>query len=119
MDLTYNYADCPPSFVTFERHLGQKVYTINFQVEELSGEEAQDGRKFRYNTVTLPVGQYDRDTVISTLIRQKYRDDEMQAIVNNYLFDKDDEEALAEFNVMQEYRRFAKKVADQFLQEIQ
>ena len=119
MDLTYNYADCPPPFVTFERHLGQKVYTINFRVEELSGEEAQDGRKFRYNTVTLPVGQYDRDTVISTLIRQKYRDDEMQAIVNNYLFDKDDEEALAEFNVMQEYRRFAKKVADQFLQEIQ
>lgn len=36
MDLTYNYADATPQFVTFERHLGQKVYTINFNVEEMS-----------------------------------------------------------------------------------
>lgn len=119
MDLTYNYADCPPQFVTFERHLGQKVYTINFQVEELQGSELQDGRKYRYNTITLPVGQYDRDTVISALIRQKYRDDEMQAIINNYLLDQDDKEAVEEFNMMQEYRKFAKNLADKFLQAIQ
>ena len=116
MDLTYNYADCPPQLATFERHLGQKVYTINFNIEELDDTETQDGRRYRYNTVTLPVGKFDRDTIISTLIRQKYRDDEMQAIINNYLLDPEDAEAVAEFNMMQEYRRFAKTVADEFLQ---
>lgn len=119
MDLTYNYADATPQFVTFERHLGQKVYTINFNVEEMSGEETENGQRFRYNTVTLPVGQFDRDTVISTLIRQRYRDDEMQAIINNYLLDPDDKEAVTEFNVMQDYRKFAKTVADKFLQAIE
>ena len=118
MDLTYNYADCPPQFATFERHLGQKVYTINFNVEEQDGTESQNGQRYRYNTVTLPVGQFDRATVISTLIRQKYRDDEMQAIINNYLLDPEDAEAVAEFNMMQEYRRFAKTVADAFIQTL-
>lgn len=119
MDLTYNYSDCKPQFVTCERHLGQNVYTINFNVIELSEEEQENGQKYRYNTVIFPVGQYDRDTVISTLIRQKYRDDEMQAIINNYLLDSNDEEAIREFNAMQEYRKYAKQVADLFLQAIE
>lgn len=113
-----NYAYTQPQFVTFYYHLGQKVYTINFNVKELSEGEVQGGQRFSYNTVTLPVGQYDRDTVISTLIRQRYRDDEMQAIINNYLLDPEDVEAITEFNLMQEYRKFAKTVADQFLQTI-
>lgn len=118
MDLVYNHADCMPQFISCSRHLGQKVYTINFHIEELGEDERQDGQRFRYHTVTLPIGQYDRATVISTLIRQKYRDDEMQAIINNYLLDPDDEEVVAEFNEMQEYRRFAKTLADEFLQAI-
>lgn len=119
MDLMYNYVDCPPQFVTYTRYLGQKVYTINYGLEEVIAEESQGELKYRYVTTSLPAGQYDRATVISTIIRQKYRDDEMQAIINNYLLDPEDPEALLEFNQMQEYRKFAKRVADDFLKAIE
>lgn len=113
----YDYLDVQPPFITYTRHLGQKVYTINFNVEEVNESDSYEC-KFRYNTVTLPVGRYDRATVISAIIRQRYSDDEMQAIINNYLLDPNNSEAVVEFNEMQEYRKHAKNIADQFLQEI-
>lgn len=118
MDLTYNYSDIEPKFVTCERNLGRNVYTINFDVKKLTKKEASDGQKYKYHSITLPAGQYDRSTVISAIICQRFSNDEMQAIINNYLLDATDEEALQEFTVMQEYRKFAKQLADKFLTEI-
>lgn len=118
MDLLYNYTDAPPQFVTYKKHLGQKIYTINYHVEHIDYDE-QHGQPWRYSTVTLPVGRYDRATVISAVIRQRYSDDEMQAIINNYLLDPTDAEAIMEFNAMQDYRRFAKSLADEFIKEIE
>lgn len=115
MDLTYNYSDIEPQFVTCERNLGRNVYTINFGVVKLTKKEQADGQKYKYHSITLPAGQYDRSTVISAIICQRYTNDEMQAIINNYLLDNTDEEAIQEFNAMQEYRRFAKRTADEFL----
>lgn len=115
MDLLYNYANIAPQFVSYEKHLGQKIYTINFNVEEVNN----DIGRYQYSSVTLPVGRYDRATVISSIIRQRYSDDEMQAIINNYLLDPTDAESLAEFNAMQGYRRFAKSLADDFINEIE
>lgn len=118
MDLTYNYSDIEPQFVTCERNLGRNVYTINFDVKKLTKKEATDGQKYKYHTITLPAGQYDRNTVISAIICQRYSNDEMQAIINNYLLDEADSDALQEFTTMQEYRKFAKQLADKFLAEI-
>lgn len=118
MDLTYNYSDTEPKFVTCERHLGLNVYTINFGVSKLTKKEATDDRKYKYLSITLPAGRYDRGTVISQIICQKYPNDEMQAIINNYLLDGTDADAISEFKEMQEYRKFAKQVADKFLSEI-
>lgn len=113
----FNYSNEEPQFVTCDRHLGQKVYTINFNIEEIEDEE-QYGQRYRYCSVTLPVGRYDRSAVISAIIRHRYDDDKMQAIINNYLLDKGDVESVMEFDAMQEYRKFAKKIADMFLETI-
>ena len=112
----YRYSDTQPQFVTHTCHLGRKVYTINYNIKEVA---LGFGGKYRYNTITLPVGQYDRATVISAIIRHKYSDDKMQAIINNYLLDPNNEEVVKEFIEMQEYRRFAKSLADDFIKEIE
>lgn len=104
-----------PEFYTFTRHLGLKVYSINFNIEQL---RENNEVYYRYRTVTLPPGEYSRDIVISSIIRQKYSDDKMQAIVNNYLLDPEDEENKQEFTEMQNYRKFAKNIADEFIKAI-
>lgn len=48
------------------------------------------------------------DTLVSALIRKKYDADKMEAIINNYLADKDDESAVIEFGEMQTYRQEVK-----------
>lgn len=48
------------------------------------------------------------DTLVSALIRKRYDADKMEAIVNNYLADKDDESAVIEFGEMQAYRQEVK-----------
>lgn len=117
MKLTDFYLDVRPDFIVLKKYLGQKVYTINYNIRT-SEENDGFGGSFKYNSITLPNNQYDRSTVISAVIRQKYSDDEMQAIINNYLLDPDDTEAVAEFNQMQQYRKFAKKLADEFIEAI-
>lgn len=47
------------------------------------------------------------DTLVSALIRKRYDADKMEAIINNYLADKDDS-AIIEFSEMQAYRQEVK-----------
>lgn len=53
--------------------------------------------------------------LVNTLICLRYSNDEMQAIINNYLLDSTDENVLNEFNEMQNYRKLCKEVAKQIL----
>lgn len=48
------------------------------------------------------------ESLVSALIRKRYDADKMEAIINNYLADKDDESANIEFSEMQTYRREVK-----------
>lgn len=48
------------------------------------------------------------DVLVSALIRKKYDADKMEAIINNYLADTNDETAKAEFADMQAYRQEVK-----------
>lgn len=61
------------------------------------------------------------DTLVSALIRKRYDADKMEAIINNYLADKDDEGANTEFEEMQNYRQevkdFCKAVFDALKEE--
>ena len=47
------------------------------------------------------------ESLVSALIRKKYDADKMEAIINNYLADKDDS-AIIEFSEMQAYRQEVK-----------
>lgn len=48
------------------------------------------------------------ESLVSALIRKKYDADKMEAVINNYLADKDDESANIEFSEMQTYRQEVK-----------
>lgn len=71
-----------------------------------------------YKSVLLPAGIPTRDQIINEVISERYPVDKMEAVVNNYLLDMTDEEAVSEFNQMQEYRQAAKEFADVVLKEI-
>ena len=66
----------------------------------------------------LKLEKVDYETLVSSLIGIKYNSDKMQAIINNYLLDADDELVLQEFNAMQGYRKHCKLIAKQILESI-
>ena len=106
---------------------------LNFNIHEMSDEELKElylkenegiellseepdeyykeAHKFRYESVDLPIGKWGYSNLVDALITYKYPNDKMTAIVNNYLLDPNDEEALQEFTQMQEWRKFAKELA--------
>ena len=57
------------------------------------------------------------DYLVSNLIKVKYTNDRMQAIINNYLLEQD-EQTIAEFNEMQEWRKLSKTVAKDILSNV-
>lgn len=68
------------------------------------------------STSIIMTREPEYDTVVSALIRKKYNADKMEAIINNYLADNNDETAKSEFDEMQAYRQevkdFCKTVFD-------
>lgn len=78
--------------------------------EELS-EEFIVEHKYCYSQVKLQLGKLNYSSIVDAIISDKYPNDKMQAIINNYLLDPTDAESLAEFNEMQKYRQYAKQFA--------
>lgn len=83
------------------------VYTINYGLEETDNENQQ----FRWGSTTLPPGQQTYAKMVSCLINSEYNSDEMQAIINNYVLDPEDEEIKSEWEQMQAFRAKAKSIA--------
>ena len=63
--------------------------------------------------ITKPNLKYDY--LVSLIIGLKYNNDKIQAIINNYLLDSDDETSIKEFNEMQEWRKISKQLAKDIL----
>ena len=93
----------------------KELYLKESEGMELLSEEPdeyyKEAHKFRYESVDLPIGKWGYSNIVDALITYKYPNDKMTAIVNNYLLDPNDEEALQEFTQMQEWRKFAKELA--------
>lgn len=117
MEINHNYADVRPEFITFQRNLGRNVYTINFNIEEIDTQD-EETQKFSYESVTLQPGNDDYGNVVSALIHSRYTDDDMQAIINNYLDAPDNQEYNDEFKDMQDFRKQAKAIAKEFVASI-
>ena len=109
--MVWYYGNEKPDSVVMKLRLGQRQYTVNFNVEsvESSGTEY----KYRWQSVTLEPGVWEYGPLVSAIISERYPEDAMQAVVNNYLLEPRTDEAVAEFNAMQSWRAFAKDVAHQ------
>lgn len=93
----------------------------------------KEEHKYNFNQVIVPMGKWKYDEVVSAIIRDKYREDEMEAITNNinmvvseffstlvsegiiqatkFLVESANGDSMNRFKEMQEWRVFAKKEA--------
>lgn len=78
-------------------------------------------------SVPLPLGKLDRSTIINALIRSKYSQDMVEAIVNNHFLNiaewldakfagSTDSFVDEEYDEMQDWRKTCKRLADEALQ---
>lgn len=83
--------------------------------------EQEDGYFITCDELMIPC--YDRDIIISSLIKANYPADRMDAIRNNYELVKDgaagdkEEEYTAEYLAMQEWRAYCKELAIAILKQ--
>lgn len=99
----------PKSFEKlYYKHRFYYVVRFNIMYNEVEDE-------WTYDEVRLPYGKFDYSTIVSSIIEFKYPADKMQAIINNYLLDNNDEESIKEFTDMQQWRKFAKTYAKELL----
>lgn len=107
------YSQEPPRLKEVGRTVNPVTQTtlINFDVRE---EDSEQG-KYSYLQVEMYPSQMHRSAIISAVIRAKYDQDEMEAIINNYLENPDDEGALVDIREMQTWRCRAKHIATEAL----
>lgn len=85
-------------------------YRVNF---DINFDKISD--KWVYNHVDLPYGNPTYDRIVNALISYKYPADKMQAVINNYLLEPDNESHKNDFIVMQDWRKFAKEYAKEIM----
>lgn len=107
--MVWYYGNERPDNVEMKLRLGQRQYTVNFNVESAEGTDY----KYRWQSVTLEPGVWAYGPLVSAIVSERYPEDAMQAVINNYLMEQRTDEAVAEFNAMQCWRAFAKEVAHQ------
>ena len=99
---------------------GSKKYVI-----DLFDEETNEGL-----LINLPLGKYDKGTIINTIIRKKYSQDQVEAIINNHFlnmadwFDKkfkgeDVSFEDPEYDEFQNWRKNSKIYADMIVKAIE
>lgn len=97
-----------PNLVEKEVILGRITYFINLNIE------FQDGW-YIYDQIKIEYDKWNYSGVVDALVQYKYPIDKMQAVINNYLLDPNDEYAISEFNAMQAWRKEAKEIAKEVL----
>ena len=105
--MVWHYGNELPEKVVQKLRFGQRQYTVNFNVESGGGTDY----KYRWESVTLDPGVWNYGAIVSAIIKERYSEDAMQAVINNYLLTPPTDEAVEEFNAMQLWRFFAKQVA--------
>lgn len=102
-----------PPEVEVSYHFGVPQYTVNVLVEEDSTEGQPS--EFGWTCICLSPGPLSYDALVAALVRTRYSDDAMTAIINNHLLDGNDADTEAEWEEMQAWRREAKALAKQIL----
>ena len=110
--MVWYYGNEKPDSVVMKLRLGQRQYTVNFNVESAEGTQY----KYRWQSVTLEPGVWQYGPLVSAIISERYPKDAMQAVVNNYLLNPENAEHKLEFDNMQVWRENAKKIAKQIIE---
>lgn len=97
-----------PNLVESYRELGMRRFLLNINIK-------QDGILFMWEQVAIPKGRFDYGGIVDALVSHKYPIDKMQAVINNYLLEPENEEFVTEFNNMQAWRKEAKEIAKEVL----
>lgn len=108
------YTATEPQPVERKTHLGMRQRTVNYNIVPL-GENSPTGYKFKHQAVTLEPGVWHYDAIVSALVSAEYPRDKMDAIVNNYLADPTNDNAIEEMLEMQNWRKAAKQIAKEVL----
>lgn len=90
------------------RSIGIRTLVIRFFIHETErGWECEEVEYSHKEELT----DADYPPMVSTIIRGKYSEDAVEAILNNYLADPTDEHHATEFNLLQSWRNEAKERA--------
>lgn len=101
-----------PCIVCKYRHLGQPIYVINFDIEEVIIDEVT---QYTYYTAELPPAVWKYDVIVDKIVSTYYPTDKVQAVINNCLQNLFNEDALQEYIKLQQCRDFAKKTANELM----
>lgn len=101
-------SDTKPNIVETYIEFATKRYAVNIDVIHNIDE-------WEYDRVSIPAGKWDYAGVVDALIQHKYPIDKMQAVINNYLLEPENEEYIRVFNEMQAWRKEAKEIAKEAL----
>lgn len=97
-----------PNLVNTYLMNGQRWYDVNINV-------VQHDNTYSWEQISIPSNKFNYSGVVDMLIVHKYPNDKMQAVINNYLLDQNDQQAISEFNEMQEWRKYSKELAKDIL----
>lgn len=87
---------------------GTRHYDISFDISLIQEE-------YEYEQITMQANEWNYSGIVDALVQYKYPIDKMQAVINNYLLEPENEEYIRAFNEMQAWRKEAKEIAKEAL----
>lgn len=97
-----------PNLVEKEIINGREIFFVNWNITYNEG-------WYKYDQISIWYDKWNYSGVVDALVQHQYPIDKMQAVINNYLLDPNDEYAVSEFNAMQAWRKEAKEIAKEAL----
>lgn len=109
--------DSEPQQIRYKIRLGLREYTIAFDVQK-STEEQESTQKYNWTEATFSFGMPSYSDLVAAIVKGRYDDNDMAALINNHLLNDNNEEHEAEWNAMQQWRAEAKQLAKSILDEL-
>lgn len=113
--ITQEHGAQRPPQVSVSWSFGMPSYTVCVDVEEVPRDDADAPAEFRWTCIRLAEGRLSYDTLVAALVRTRYPDDAMTAIINNHLLDPGNAGTEAEWQQMQQWRARAKALAREII----
>lgn len=113
--ITQEHGAQRPPQVSVSWSFGMPSYTVCVDVEEVPCGDADAPAEFHWTCIRLAEGRLSYDTLVAAIVRTRYTDDAMTAIINNHLLDTGNAGTEAEWQQMQQWRSRAKALAREII----